>query len=48
MSNGVARVKMLIHKPAKAVFAAFVEPRTIEKFWRKSASAPLAKDARVE
>lgn len=48
MSNGVASVEMLIHKPSKDVFDAFVEPRTIEKFWLQSASAPLAKDARIE
>ena len=48
MSNGVARVEMLIRKSSKDVFDALVEPRTIEKFWLKSASAPLAKDARVE
>lgn len=48
MSNGVASVEMLIRKPSKDVFDAFVEPRTIEKFWLKSASAPLAKDAQVE
>ena len=39
---------MLIRKPAEDVFNAFADPRVIEKFWLKSASAPLAKGAKVE
>ncbi|MDQ3773233.1 MAG: SRPBCC domain-containing protein [Pseudomonadota bacterium] len=48
MNSVVASVEMLIRKPPKGVFDAFVEPRTIEKFWLNSANGPLAKDAIVE
>lgn len=48
MSNVIAATSMLIHKPASEVFDAFVNPRTLEKFWLKSASAPLAPGATVE
>jgi uncharacterized protein YndB with AHSA1/START domain len=48
MSSVNATVEMLIRKPAKDVFDAFANPRIIEKFWLKSASGPLAKDATVE
>jgi uncharacterized protein YndB with AHSA1/START domain len=48
MSSIVAKVEMLIRTSAKDVFNAFVEPRTIEKFWLKSASGPLAEGANVE
>ncbi len=48
MNNITASVTMLIRKPVREVFNAFVEPRIIEKFWLKHASAPLAKDASVE
>ncbi|KQW45363.1 hypothetical protein ASD88_10575 [Pelomonas sp. Root662] len=33
---------MLIRAPAAAVFAAFVEPAWLKKFWLKKASGPLA------
>ena len=39
---------MLIRKSVNEVFNAFVEPRTLEKFWLRSASGPLANDAKVE
>lgn len=48
MNNVIASVDMLIRKPSKDVFDAFVNPRTIEKFWLKSANGPLAKNAIVE
>ncbi len=48
MSSIVVHVEMLIRRPPKDVFEAFAEPRTIEKFWLKSASGPLTKDAIVE
>lgn len=48
MNDVIATTEMLIRKPASDVFDAFVNPRTIEKFWLKSASGPLAKDAKVE
>ena len=48
MNSIDANSEMLIRKPLPDVFDAFVNPRTIEKFWLKSASAPLAPGARVE
>lgn len=48
MSSVVASAEMLIRKPPKDVFDAFVDPRTIEKFWLNRASGPLVKDASVE
>lgn len=48
MSSVAASAEMLIRKPPKDVFSAFSEPRTIETFWLKRASGPLAKDAIVE
>ena len=47
MARVVAVAEMLIHRPPEVVFAAFVKPSTIKKFWLKSTSGPLAKDARV-
>ncbi|MBA3595741.1 MAG: SRPBCC domain-containing protein [Polaromonas sp.] len=47
MKKLVARVEMLIHKPARRVFDAFVKPRLIEKFWLKKTSGPLGKDVTV-
>lgn len=48
MNSAIANAEMLIRKPIKEVFSAFVEPRTIEKFWLKSASGPLRQYAIVE
>ncbi len=48
MSEVNATAEMLIRKPVRDVFDAFVNPRSLEKFWLKSASGPLAKDATVE
>jgi uncharacterized protein YndB with AHSA1/START domain len=48
MTDVIATTKMLIRKPVEDVFNAFVNPRTIEKFWLRSASGPLAKNAIVE
>jgi uncharacterized protein YndB with AHSA1/START domain len=47
MGNVVARVEMAIRRPPNEVFDAFVQPRTLEKFWLRHASGPLAKDAVV-
>jgi uncharacterized protein YndB with AHSA1/START domain len=44
----VARVEMLVRRPVVDVFDAFVQPRWLEKFWLKSASAPLSAGATVE
>lgn len=48
MNSIDAHSEMLIRKPPSDVFDAFVNPRSIEKFWLNSASAPLAKGALVE
>ena len=39
---------MLIRRPPGEVFAAFVNPQTLRKFWLRDASGPLAPGARVE
>jgi uncharacterized protein YndB with AHSA1/START domain len=39
---------MLIRRPPGEVFAAFVNPQTLRKFWLQDASGPLAPGARVE
>ena len=48
MTNPVARAEMLVRRPIAEVFAAFVEPATITKFWLEATSGPLALGARVE
>ncbi len=48
MSKVEAKAEMLIRKSPKHVFAAFAEPRSLEKFWLKSASGPLVKNAVVD
>lgn len=48
MVKASAKAEMLIRKPPADVFDAFSDPRTLEKFWLKSASRPLAKNAVVE
>ena len=48
MSKVAATAQMLIRKPPQDVFQAFCEPRTLEAFWLKRASAPLAENAVVE
>lgn len=47
MNEVRATAAMLIRKPVPDVFDAFVNPRSLEKFWLKSASGPLARDATV-
>jgi len=39
---------MLIRRPPGEVFAAFVNPQTLRKFWLSNASGPLAPGARVQ
>jgi len=39
---------MLIRRPPGEVFASFVNPQTLRKFWLQDASGPLAPGARVE
>ncbi|MES2694368.1 MAG: SRPBCC domain-containing protein [Verrucomicrobiota bacterium] len=37
-----AQSQLLIRRPAAKIYAAFVEPRMLAKFWLKKASGPLA------
>jgi uncharacterized protein YndB with AHSA1/START domain len=42
------RATMMIRRPPGEVFAAFVNPQVLRKFWLRDASGPLAPRARVE
>ncbi|HEV7606593.1 MAG TPA: SRPBCC domain-containing protein [Steroidobacteraceae bacterium] len=42
------QASMLIRRPPGEVFAAFVNPQTLRKFWLTDASGPLAPGARVQ
>jgi uncharacterized protein YndB with AHSA1/START domain len=44
----IARATMLIRRPPGEVFASFVNPQVLRKFWLRDASGPLAPRARVE
>jgi uncharacterized protein YndB with AHSA1/START domain len=48
MSQNDARATMLIRRPPGEVFAAFVNPQVLRKFWLRDASGPLAPGARVQ
>ncbi len=48
MSNRAFEASMLIRRPPGEVFAAFVNPMTLRKFWLTDASGPLAPGARVK
>jgi len=43
----IASVEMLIRRPAKEVFAAFVEPGMLTKFWLNRSSGPLVAGGRA-
>lgn len=43
----IASVEMLIRRPAKDVFAAFVEPQLLTKFWLNRSSGPLVAGSKV-
>lgn len=47
MDRPVARVSMLVRRPPADVFAAFVDPTWITRFWLESTSGPLTVGARV-
>jgi uncharacterized protein YndB with AHSA1/START domain len=47
MENNRVEASMLIRRPPGEVFAAFVNPTTLRKFWLQDASGPLAPRARV-
>jgi len=48
MNEQPVHASMLIRRPPGEVFAAFVNPQTLRKFWLQDASGPLAPGARVE
>jgi uncharacterized protein YndB with AHSA1/START domain len=48
MSGQAVHASMLIRRPPGEVFAAFVNPQTLRKFWLRDASGPLGPGARVE
>jgi len=48
MTTNVVHATMLIRRPPGEVFAAFVNPQTLRKFWLRNASGPLAPGAHVE
>jgi uncharacterized protein YndB with AHSA1/START domain len=48
MTANVVHATMLIRRPPGEVFAAFVNPQMLRKFWLRDASGPLAPGARVE
>jgi uncharacterized protein YndB with AHSA1/START domain len=47
MESLTVHASMLIRRPAGEVFAAFVNPQTLRKFWLKDATGPLGPRARV-
>lgn len=47
MSDKSVNASMLIRRPPGEVFAAFVNPMILRKFWLADASGPLAPGARV-
>ena len=48
MKDPSVEASMLISRPPGEVFAAFVNPQTLRKFWLTDASGPLAPGARVQ
>ena len=48
MDNTTVHASMLIQRPPGEVFAAFVNPQQLRKFWLSDASGPLAPRARVQ
>ncbi|HEY6123963.1 MAG TPA: SRPBCC domain-containing protein [Steroidobacteraceae bacterium] len=47
MKDTTVNASMLIQRPPGEVFAAFVNPQQLRKFWLSDASGPLAPRARV-
>jgi uncharacterized protein YndB with AHSA1/START domain len=48
MESLTVHASMLIRRPPGEVFAAFVNPQTLRKFWLKDATGPLGPRARVK
>lgn len=47
MTSPTVHASQLIRRPPGEVFAAFVNPQTLRKFWLRDASGPLGPRARV-
>lgn len=43
----IAKAEMLVRRPARDVFAAFIDPQMLTKFWLAKASAPLQAGRKV-
>ncbi|HEU4778848.1 MAG TPA: SRPBCC domain-containing protein [Steroidobacteraceae bacterium] len=48
MNNQKVHASMFIRRPPGEVFAAFVNPQQLRKFWLSDASGPLSPGARVQ
>src|SRR5687767_9886652 len=48
MAEHVAKAAIPIRRPVSEVFASFVDPSIITRFWLQGTSGPLAKGATVE
>jgi len=48
MKDQTVHASMFIRRPPGEVFAAFVNPQVLRKFWLTNASGPLAPGARVQ
>lgn len=48
MTDGVAKVSMLVRCSIAAAFDAFVDPQTITRFWLKGTTGPLAPGATLK
>jgi uncharacterized protein YndB with AHSA1/START domain len=47
MTPAIAEIELLIRKPARAVYGAFVDPASLTQFWLSKVSEPLAPNRRV-
>jgi uncharacterized protein YndB with AHSA1/START domain len=47
MTRPVAKIELLIRRPAADAYRAFVEPEMLTKFWLRRASQPLALNSQV-
>ena len=47
MTSPIAKIELLIRRPAADAYRAFVEPEILTKFWLGRASAPLTPNGRV-
>jgi uncharacterized protein YndB with AHSA1/START domain len=47
MTSPIAKIELLIRRPAAEAYRAFIEPEMLTQFWLAKASQPLAPNARV-